>query len=135
MKAKVNILAIAPFLHFFTLQLASAWGSSYKFTTRVYCQFMGGGKRVPLPAYDFACILVWLPDHVNDRDLWSGNETLCTHAYKIGKRRPSNGQQLQIVVNGFSVADLVGKAVMYFCVHNCTSPSNDYTAVVCSNNN
>ena len=25
--------------------------------------------------------------------------------------------------------------VMYFCVHNCTSPSNDYAAVGCSNNN
>ena len=25
--------------------------------------------------------------------------------------------------------------VMYFCVHICTSPSNDYTAVACSNNN
>ena len=25
--------------------------------------------------------------------------------------------------------------VMYFCVHNCTSPSNDYAAVACSNNN
>ena len=24
---------------------------------------------------------------------------------------------------------------MYFCVNNCTSPSNDYTAVVCSDNN
>ena len=24
--------------------------------------------------------------------------------------------------------------VMYFCVNNCTSPSNDYTAVECSNN-
>ena len=22
-----------------------------------------------------------------------------------------------------------------FCVHNCTSPSNDYAAVACSNNN
>ena len=25
--------------------------------------------------------------------------------------------------------------VMYFCINNCTSPSNDYTAVECSNNN
>ena len=25
--------------------------------------------------------------------------------------------------------------VMYFCVHNCTTPSNDYAAVACSNNN
>ena len=25
--------------------------------------------------------------------------------------------------------------VMYFCVHNCTSPSNDYATVACSNNN
>ena len=25
--------------------------------------------------------------------------------------------------------------VMYFCVHNCTSPSNDYAGVACSNNN
>ena len=24
---------------------------------------------------------------------------------------------------------------MDFCVHNCTSPSNDYAAVACSNNN
>ena len=24
---------------------------------------------------------------------------------------------------------------MYFCIHNCTSPSNDFTAVACSNNN
>ena len=24
---------------------------------------------------------------------------------------------------------------MYFCVHNCTSPSNDYAPVACSNNN
>ena len=24
---------------------------------------------------------------------------------------------------------------MYFCVHNCMSPSNDYAAVACSNNN
>ena len=27
------------------------------------------------------------------------------------------------------------RLVMYFCVRNYTSPSNDYTAVVCSNNN
>ena len=25
-------------------------------------------------------------------------------------------------------------ASMYFCLNNCTSPSNDYTAVECSNN-
>ena len=25
--------------------------------------------------------------------------------------------------------------VMYFCVHNCTNPSNGYAAVACSNNN
>ena len=46
----------------------------------------------------------------------------------------------------FAVADLRGvhlgckctplwRLVMYFCVHICTSPSNDYTAVACSNNN
>ena len=44
-----------------------------------------------------------------------------------------------------SVADLGGgkgvqmyplwRLVMYFCVHNCMSPSNDYAAVACSNNN
>ena len=28
-----------------------------------------------------------------------------------------------------------GRLVMYFCVHNCTSPSNDYAGVACSNNN
>ena len=27
------------------------------------------------------------------------------------------------------------RRVMYFCVHNCTSPSNDYAGVACSNNN
>ena len=27
------------------------------------------------------------------------------------------------------------RLVVYFCVHNCTSPSNDYAAVACSNNN
>ena len=27
------------------------------------------------------------------------------------------------------------RLVMYFCVHNCTSPSNDHAAVACSNNN
>ena len=27
------------------------------------------------------------------------------------------------------------RLVMYFCVHTCTSPSNDYTAVACSNKN
>ena len=27
------------------------------------------------------------------------------------------------------------RLVMYFCVHNCMSPSNDYAAVACSNNN
>ena len=26
-------------------------------------------------------------------------------------------------------------AINVFCVHNCTSPSNDYAAVACSNNN
>ena len=25
--------------------------------------------------------------------------------------------------------------IMYFCVHNLTSPSNDYAGVACSNNN
>ena len=25
--------------------------------------------------------------------------------------------------------------VMYFCIHNCTSPSKDYAAVACSNDN
>ena len=46
----------------------------------------------------------------------------------------------EIVIN--PVADLGGanapplwRLVMYFCVHNCTSPSNDYAAVACSNNN
>ena len=44
-----------------------------------------------------------------------------------------------------AVADLGGKGgafapplwllVMYFCVHDCPSPSTDYTAVACSNNN
>ena len=33
----------------------------------------------------FACVLVSLPD---DGGLWSGNETLCAHAYKIRKWRP-----------------------------------------------
>ena len=27
------------------------------------------------------------------------------------------------------------RLVMYFCIHNCTSPSNDYAAVACNNNN
>ena len=27
------------------------------------------------------------------------------------------------------------RLVMYFCVHNCTSPSNDYAAVACISNN
>ena len=36
----------------------------------------------------------------------------------------------------YSVADSGGvRRVMYFCVHNCTSPSNDYAGVACSNNN
>ena len=26
------------------------------------------------------------------------------------------------------------RLAMYFCIHNCTSPSNDYAAVACSNN-
>ena len=33
----------------------------------------------------------------------------------------------------YSVAPLAASNV--FCVHNCTSPSNDYAAVACSNNN
>ena len=41
--------------------------------------------------------------------------------------------------NVHAVADSGGanplrRLVMYFCVNNCTSPSNDYTAVECSNN-
>ena len=36
-----------------------------------------------------------------------------------------------IISGGFRLWRLV----MYFCVNNCTSPSNDYTAVECSNNN
>ena len=46
---------------------------------------------------------------------------------------------------GYAVADLGGvrgvqmhpplAASNVFCVHNCTSPSNDYAAVACSNNN
>ena len=45
----------------------------------------------------------------------------------------------------YTVADLGGvrgvqmhpplAASNVFCVHNCTSPSNDYAAVACSNNN
>ena len=27
------------------------------------------------------------------------------------------------------------RLVMYFCLHNCTSPSNDYAGMACSNNN
>ena len=27
------------------------------------------------------------------------------------------------------------RLVIYFCIHNCMSPSNDYVAVVCNNNN
>jgi len=44
-------------------------------------------------------------------------------------------------LTSFSVADLGGLGganaplVMYFCVHNCTSPSNDYAAVAWSHNN
>ena len=40
-----------------------------------------------------------------------------------------------------TVADLrckctpLWRLVMYFCIRICTSPSNDYTAVACSNNN
>ena len=32
--------------------------------------------------------LVYSRFQTNDRDLWSGNETLCAHAYKIRKWRP-----------------------------------------------
>ena len=52
---------------------------------------------------------------------------------------------LVITVKLESVADLGGVrgvqmhpplvASNVFCVHNCTSPSNDYAAVACSNNN
>ena len=48
-------------------------------------------------------------------------------------------------LSGWTVADLGGvrgvhlhpplAASNVFCVHNCTSPSNDYAAVACSNNN
>ena len=49
-------------------------------------------------------------------------------------------------VRHYTVADLGGgvrgvqitplwQLVMYFCVHNCTSPSNNYAAVACSNIN
>ena len=45
-------------------------------------------------------------------------------------------------IHTYTVADLgrgkgtpLWRLVMYFCVNNCTSPSNDYTAVACSNNN
>jgi len=32
-------------------------------------------------------------------------------------------------------APALWRLVMYFCIHNCTSPSKDYAAVACSNNN
>ena len=46
----------------------------------------GGGGRGKDRASHAYCVLVSLPDQ--DRGLWSGNETLCTHAYKIIKWRP-----------------------------------------------
>ena len=52
---------------------------------------------------------------------------------------------MSIEAKATSVADLGGvrgvqmhpplAASNVFCVHNCTSPSNDYAAVACSNNN
>ena len=36
---------------------------------------------------------------------------------------------------GGASATPLWQLVMYFCDHNCTSPSNDYAAVACSNNN
>ena len=64
--------------------------------------------------------------------------------YKKGVNRItySNGISCRYIL---SVADLGGvrgvqmdpplAASNVFCVHNCTSPSNDYAAVACSNNN
>ena len=44
-----------------------------------------------------------------------------THALALADLREVRGVQMH-------------RLVMYFCVHLCTSPSNDFTAVACSNN-
>ena len=59
----------------------------------------------------------------------------------VGKNFPFG---LSGVVDYWAVADLgelrgaqstpLWQLVMYFCVHNCTSPSNDYAAVACISN-
>jgi len=52
-------------------------------------------------------------------------------------------KRVLIYVADLPVVDLGGaftplfaaSKLMYFCVHNCMSPLNDYAAVACSNNN
>ena len=36
---------------------------------------------------------------------------------------------------GVQMYSPLAASIMYFCLRNCTSPSNDYAAVACSNNN
>ena len=45
---------------------------------------MPRGEKIVVVAGHFACVPVLVSLH----GLWSGNETSCTHAYKISKWRP-----------------------------------------------
>jgi len=71
---------------------------------------------------------------------WASPVPLYTKYYDLFTRQTFISN-VQLNFTQVSVADLGGanelswQLVMYFCTHNCTSPSNDYAAVACSNNN
>ena len=76
-------------------------------------------------------------DKLQQEYLQLSKQVLATSCKEIAENDPTCS-------SGYSVADLGGvrgvqmhpplAASNVFCVHNCTSPSNDYAAVACSNN-
>ena len=64
----------------------------------------------------------------------------CFSWHKLDPMFPNGGTHCMRVLHsgGFREVQMhppLWWLIMYFCVHNCTSPSNDHAAMACSNNN
>jgi len=113
-------------------------------TTRMYCQlhlhcilmFIYGDQLLTL--YNHNLMIYWHPCELFPEHQYFKISNACVHC-------KSRLLPLYLAIALFPVADLGGikgvhlhplwRLVMYFCVNNWTSPSNDYAAVACSNNN